>query len=49
MKTDGSVWATGYNKYGQCGVHFATSRKGILTEWTYNGLNLLESSWARPE
>ena len=49
MKTDGSVWATGYNKYGQCGVHFAPSRKGILTEWTYNGLNLLESSWARPE
>ena len=49
MKTDGSVWVTGYNKYGQCGVHYATNRKGILSEWTPNGLNLLESSWARPE
>lgn len=49
MKTDGSVWVTGYNKYGQCGVHYTTNRKGILSEWTPNGLNLLESGWARPE
>ena len=49
MKTDGSVWVTGYNKYGQCGVHYVKDRKGILTEWTPNGLNLLESSWVRPE
>lgn len=49
MKDDGTVWGTGLNKYGQCGVRFTYNRKTMLNEWTYTGLNLRESTWVRPE
>lgn len=35
---DGSVWITGYNKYGQLGC---MPGRSAVTAWTYNGLNVL--------
>lgn len=49
MLKDGTVWGTGLNKYGQCGVRFSYNRKTMLSEWTDTGLNLNEATWARPE
>lgn len=49
MLKDGTVWGTGLNKYGQCGVRFSYNRKTMLSEWTYTGLNLNDATWERPE